>query len=244
MTGKKPFPEEASYLLGILFMAMGVAAVSASNYGYSMIVAPAYLFFAKMGGLLSFGTAEYLFQGALLVLMCAVLRRFRWQYLLSFVTAVIYGYVFDLMLFLTGHLPSDTMIARILLFAWGTLCISISVALFVRTYLAPEVYELFVREYAAVYKKPFGAVKLTYDCVSCIFSILLSVVLFGAGVFADFSFAALGQAILDGYVLEGIGIGTVAAALVNGPMITLCGRILDRYFTFTRCERAYALLHT
>ena len=226
--------EEIAYLLGILCMAAGVACVSASNFGYSMIVAPAYLLFAKLGGVISFGTAEYLFQGVLLIFMCLLLRRFRVQYLFSFVTAVVYGYTFDLMLWLVGFVPSGGLFARIVLFVIGTAFISISVALFVRTYLAPEVYELFVRELAVNYSIPFGRVKLAYDCISCTFSIVLSVILFGPGVFGDFSFAALGDAIVSGYVLEGIGIGTVVAALVNGPLITLCGRWLDAHFERTQ----------
>ena len=231
---KRTLTEEIAYLLGILCMAAGVACVSASNFGYSMIVAPAYLLFAKLGGLISFGTAEYLFQGLLLIVMCLCVRRFRVQYLFSFVTAVVYGYTFDLMLWLVGFVPSAGLPERILLFAVGTGFISISVALFVRTYLAPEVYELFVRELAVNYNIPFGRVKLSYDCISCAGSIVLSVILFGGGVFTDFSFAALGEAIVSGYVLEGIGIGTVVAALINGPLITLCGRWLDQHFERTQ----------
>ena len=231
---KRILPEEIAYLLGIFCMAAGVACVSASNFGYSMIVAPAYLLFAKLGGLISFGTAEYLFQGLLLIVMCLCVRRFRVQYLFSFVTAVVYGYTFDLMLWLVGFVPSDGLFARIVFFIVGTGFISVAVALFVRTYLAPEVYELFVRELAVNYSIPFGRVKLAYDCISCAGSILLSVILFGAGVFADFSFAALGEAIISGYVLEGIGIGTVVAALINGPLITLCGRWLDAHFVRTQ----------
>ena len=234
--------EEIAYLLGILFMAMGVACVSASNFGYSMIVAPAYLIYAKLGGILSFGTVEYLFQGLLLCVMCIAVRRFRVQYLFSFLTAIVYGYVFDLMLWLVGMVPSDGLLFRVGLFVLGTAFISISVALFVRTYLAPEVYELFVREIAAVYGIVFGRVKLAYDCISCVGSIVLSVALFGAGVFASFSFPALWDAVVSGYVLEGIGIGTVVAALVNGPCITLCGRWLDAHFTRTRVERIAAYL--
>ncbi|MBQ7301616.1 MAG: hypothetical protein IJW77_17455 [Clostridia bacterium] len=65
----------------------------------------------------------------------------------------------------------------------------------------------------------------------------MSVILFGPGVFGDFSFAALGDAIVSGYVLEGIGIGTVVAALINGPLITLCGRWLDAHFERTQNPR-------
>ena len=231
---KPRFAEEGAYFLGILFMALGVACVSCSNFGYSMIVAPVYLIFTKLGGMLSFGTVEYLFQGFLLVLMCILVRRFRWQYLFSFVTAVIYGYTFDLALFVMGHVPSTALWVRILLFVLGTGCISVSVALFVHTYLAPEVYELFVRELARIYHKEFGYVKLRYDCISCAASILLSVILFGGGVFEHLSVHAFLEAVVSGYLLEGIGIGTIVAALVNGPLITRCSVWLETHFTFTQ----------
>lgn len=231
------FPEEAAYLFGILFMALGVASVSCSNFGYSMIVAPVYLIYTKLGGILSFGTVEYLFQGMLLIFMCILIGRFRWQYLLSFVTAVLYGYTFDLALWVMGHIPAGTLSVRILLFLFGTMCISVSVMLFVRTYLAPEVYELFVREFAAIRKKEFGRVKLAYDCISCVFSIVLSTLLFGVGVFGNFTVSAFFDAVLSGYILEGIGIGTVVAALVNGPLITLCGKWFDGHFSLTRNEK-------
>lgn len=221
-------------------MALGVACVSRSRFGYSMIVAPVYLIFKKLGGVLSFGTVEYLFQGFLLLLLCVLIRRFRWQYLLSFLTAVLYGFAFDGALLLTQLIPAETLYMRILLFAVGTVLISVSVAFFMRTYLAPEVYELFVREFANAHHFSFGRVKLCYDCISCVFSIVLSVVLFGGGVFASFSPDALLDAAVSGYILEGIGIGTVIAALVNGPLITLIGSRMDRHFEMTRNPKAAA----
>ncbi|MGM9625470.1 MAG: DUF6198 family protein, partial [Eubacteriales bacterium] len=178
--------------------------------------------------------------GVLLLLLCVIIRRFRWQYLLSFLTAVLYGFAFDGALFLLRIIPAETLCMRILLFAVGTVLISVSVAFFMRTYLAPEVYELFVRELANTYHLSFGRVKLCYDCISCVFSIVLSVVLFGGGVFASFSFGAFLDAAVSGYILEGIGIGTVAAALVNGPLITLIGSRMDRHFEMTQNPRAAA----
>jgi len=233
---KLPFSSELAYALGILLMALGVSLVSLSNFGYSMIVAPVYLIFARLGGLITFGMTEYLFQGLLLGLMCLVLRRFRLPYLFSFVTAVLYGVTFDGALWLLGNLPADRLGWRILWFCLGTVCISLSVAFFVRTYLAPEVYELIVREFSARFSLDFGRVKLIYDLSSLGFSILLSLLLFGPGVFGRFSWAALGQAILDGFILEGIGIGTLIAALINGPIISFCGKFLDDRLEFTAIE--------
>ncbi len=229
---KLRIPSEVFYVLGVLLMALGVACVSHSVFGYSMIVAPAYVLHAKVK-VISLGTMEYLWQGVQLIVMCLIIRRFRVGYLLSFLTAVIYGLALDGCILLIGLIPAAPIATRIALFAAGTLCISLSVALSVRTYLAPLVYELFVKEVSNRYGWQFGRVKWVYDFINLAISLSLSIIFFGWGVFGDFSFAALGNALVNGYILEGIGIGTFVAALVNGPCIGFIGRLLDRYMTPT-----------
>ncbi len=225
-------PAEVMYVLGILLMALGVSLVSRSVFGYSMIVAPAYLIWAK-SGILTFGTIEYLWQGVQLLVMCLIVRRFRVGYLFSFVTAVLYGLLFDGCLWLTSHIPAEHLASRAALFALGTLLISTAVACSVRTYLAPTVYELFVKEVSSRYGFRFGRVKSVYDLGNLSISLILAVAMFGWGVFSHFSFPALWEAILDGYVLEGIGIGTLIATLVNGPCIGFVGKMIDKYVRTT-----------
>lgn len=236
MKQKLHFPAEGVWALGVFLMAMGVACISKSNFGYSMVVAPVYLLFTKLSAylpFLTFGVTEYLFQGLLILLLIPVTRRFRPQYLLSFLTAVIYGYLFDFMLFLTGFLPVGGILGRCLWFAVGEGVTVLSVVCFMHTYLAPEAYELVVKEISTVYRKPFHRVKLIYDLSSLLVAAVLSFALFGAGAFRDFTWAGLGRAILDGYVIEGIGVGTVVAALVGGPLIGLADRWFTRVFDTT-----------
>ncbi len=228
-----PLPSELFFVVGVVFMALGVACVSKSVFGYSMIVAPAYILHAKTGGVISFGTMEYLWQGVQLIVMCLIIRRFRVGYLFSFVTAVIYGLILDGFLWALSGIPAEHIAVRALFFTLGTVCISFAVATSVRTYLAPAVYELFVKEFADRYGKPFGRVKWVYDFINLAISITLSITLFGFGVFSDFSFSALWKAVTDGYILTGIGVGTFVAAVVNGPCIGAIGRVIDRFFTPT-----------
>lgn len=233
MKQKLHFPAEGVWALGVFLMAMGVACISKSNFGYSMVVAPVYLLFTKLSAylpFLTFGVTEYLFQGLLILLLIPVTRRFRPQYLLSFLTAVIYGYLFDFMLFLAGFLPVGGILGRCLWFAVGEGVTVLSVVCFMHTYLAPEAYELVVKEIATVYRKPFHRVKLIYDLSSLLVAMVLSLALFGGGAFRDFTWAGLGRAILGGYVIEGIGVGTVVAALVGGPLIGLADRWFTRVF--------------
>lgn len=236
MKKKLRFPAEAVWLLGVVLMAAGVACISKSNFGYSMVVAPAYLLYAKLSphlGWLTFGMTEYMFQGLLILLLIPVTRRFRPQYLLSFATAVIYGYLFDAMLRLAALLPVGGFFGRCLWFAVGEGIIVLSVVCFMHTYLAPEAYELVVKEISRVYRKPFHRVKLIYDLSSLLVAVVLSLTLFGPGAFRGFTPAGLWRAVLDGYVIEGIGIGTVIAALVGGPLIGFADRWFVRVFDTT-----------
>ncbi len=223
---------EECWVLGLVLMAFGVSFVGLSSFGYSMIVAPTFCVFIKVGGLLSFGTAEYLMQAMILLLLCVLLQRFQLRYLLSFGTAVIYGYLFDFARFCTGDLPTGALWLRTLYFVGGSLLIAFSVAFFFRTYLPTEVYELFVKEMAAKTGLPVHRMKWIYDGGSLLLALILSVSFFGFGLFEHFSFPALGQALLEGNIFEGIGIGTIIAAAVNGPLIGAAGRLLDRFFTY------------
>lgn len=233
---KLRFCAEAVWAVGLLLMAAGVTLVGRSNLGYSMIVAPVYLLFTKLSaqiGFLTFGITEYCFQGLLILLLIPITRRFRLRYLCSFVTAVLYGYLLDGCMALGALLPASGILLRALWFVLGEGAIVLSVVCFMHTYLAPEAYELVVKEIATVYRKPFSRVKLAYDLASLAVSIALSLVLFGGGAFRDFTWAGLIAAALDGYILEGIGVGTVIAALVGGPLIGLADGLFCRLFDMT-----------
>lgn len=236
MKRKLHFCAEAVWAVGLLLMAAGVTLVGRSNLGYSMIVAPVYLLFTRLSaqiGFLTFGITEYCFQGLLILLLIPITRRFRLQYLCSFVTAVLYGYLLDGCMALGAFLPASGILLRTLWFVLGEGAIVLSVVCFMHTYLAPEAYELVVKEIATVYRKPFSRVKLAYDLASLAVSIALSLALFGGGAFRDFTWAGLIAAAFDGYILEGIGVGTVIAALVGGPLIGLTDGLFCRLFDMT-----------
>ena len=214
---KKKFSTELAYLLGIATIAFGVSWMEAADFGVSMIVAPAYLVYLKMSQILpffTFGMAEYLFQAVLLILLCALLRRFRVSFLFSFATAVFYGFVLDGMMFLASFLPREGFAARSVLYIGGMVFGSIGVALIFKTYISPEVYELFVKELSLKLGKPIPAVKTAYDCVSCVLGVVLSFAFFGFGIF------------------EGVKLGTILCALINGRMIGAVSAWLDKTFAF------------
>ena len=82
------------------------------------------------------------------------------------------------------------------------------------TYISPEAYELFVKEVSAKIHMNINKFKTIYDCVSCVVAILLSFAFFGLWHF------------------EGIKLGTILCALINGWMISRFSWIFEKVFEF------------
>jgi len=215
MRQKPVFYKELCYLFGILTLALGASMLVKANFGVSVVVSPAYLLHLKLSQIwpfFSFGLAEYVIQGTLLVLLILLVRRFHWSYLFSFATALFYGSVLDRILALFAQFPLDAIFPRILFYIVGLLFCAIGVALVLHTYISPEVYELLIREVSARYAWKLGIVKTVYDCVSCLVAVLLSFAFFGL------------------FHFRGVGFGTLISALCSGTMVAVIGRNLERYF--------------
>jgi uncharacterized membrane protein YczE len=204
---------EVAYGLGMVGLSLSVALMTRADFGVSMVVAPAYLLYLKVNSLwptFTFGMAEYLLQGALLVATALAVKKLRPYFLFSFVTAVVYGLLLDGWMLLTNRLPVDAFGLRILWYVLGILLGAASIACFFKTYIAPEAYELLVKELAEKLQKPTHRVKTVYDCVSCAVAVLMSFAFLGFGRF------------------EGVKLGTVICALVNGWLIGRCTAYMDR----------------
>ena len=214
---KHTFYREWVYVLALIAMALGVAVTEAADFGVSMVVAPAYLLHLKLSpffDFFTFGFAEYVFQGLLLVVMALLLRRFRVSYLFSFVTALLYGLVLDGFIQVMDCIPADMLWVRAILFVAGCLISSIGVSLFFHTYFPPLVYEMLVKEVSARFHIDIHRFKTVYDCSSLALSVVLSFFFFGFGHF------------------EGIKLGTLICALFNGWLIGRCSQVLEKHFTF------------
>lgn len=214
---KKNFPTELAYLIGITVLAFGTAFMERADFGMSMIVAPAYLLHLKVSRYLpffSFGMAEYTLQAVLLIALALVMRRFKLSYLFSFGTALFYGFLLDIFLMVTAGLPGDGNVLRVVYYIVGMLLCTGGVSLLFHTYISPEAYELFVKEVSAKIHMNINKFKTIYDCVSCVVAILLSFAFFGLWHF------------------EGIKLGTIICALINGWMISRFTWIFERVFEF------------
>lgn len=215
---KKTFYTELAYILGIVSLAIGASLMEKANLGMSMVVAPAYVIYLKLSKVLdfvTFGMAEYSLQAILLIIMVIVLRKFKISYLFSFVTAIIYGFTLDGCMALIAHINASDFVLRIVFYTIGILFCSSGVAFIFHTYIAPEVYELFVKEVSAKTNININRFKTRYDCVSCLIGILLSFIFFG---FLHF---------------EGVKLGTVICALINGRLIGFISKQMEKHLNFT-----------
>jgi len=169
-TRNKPiFYAEAAYLVGLLAIALGVAAMEAADFGVSMVVAPAYLIYRKLSLTLpfvTFGMAEYCLQAVLLAVTMLLVRRFRLSWFLTFATAVLYGFLLDGCMALIAPIPHDTFALRLVFYIAGVLLCSVGVSLVFHTYLPPEAYELFVKLVSERFGVNINVFKTCYDIVS------------------------------------------------------------------------------
>lgn len=217
MKKKTVFYSEAAYLVGIVILALGGALMEKSNFGLSMVIAPAYLIHLKVSEFLpffSFGMSGYLFQGLLLIVLSVAMGKFKKHYLFSFVTAVLYGLVLDGFVALLALCPFAAIGWRLGYYVSGMLCCSFGVAMLFHTYLPPEAYEVVVKEVAQKFSWSIAKVKTAYDCCSCALGVVLSFAFFGFGTF------------------RGVALGTVVCALLNGWIIGRFGRLQEHFFQF------------
>lgn len=203
---------EVFWLFGNIFCAFGIALCTKSGLGLSMIAAPPFIlnqFLVQFSPFFSQGACEYIFQAFLLLIMCLIIKRFKWKYLLSFATAFIFGNMVDFALWVCGgQALYDTMLLRVIAFIVSELLISFAIACYFRTNLPLCVYELFVVAIADRFKVPSHKIKMIFDYSMLAISVLMTLCFFGKFV--------------------GVGIGTVILTLVNSHIIKLWGKLLDK----------------
>ncbi len=225
--GKKiPKTSELMWILGTIFMSLGVCICKKTGLGVSMIAAPTFIlqeFLYPLSSFFSVGVTEYLLQGVILVILCLVVRKFDWRFLLCFAAAVIYGYCLDLWFIILGEEIFSSIAVRWVMLLVGDFCVSLGVACFFRTYFPLQIHELFVSEVSAKFASPVTRTKWIYDICCLVLSIILAFSLFGDAASFDWK-----QIYAVGF--HSIGLATLVTTLINAPLIKLCGFILDKIF--------------
>jgi len=214
---KRVIYTEIAYLVAILLLPLGVMMMARAEFGIPMIAAPAYLLHLKLSVIFpwfTFGVAEYVVQGLLLTATALAVRKLRLGYLFSFVTTLVYGALLDLWTKLAEDIVIRGIALRLTVYIGGYFISIFAVVLFFKAYIAPEAYELFVKEISATFGFKLHTVKIIYDYSSCLLGVILSFAFYGFGKFV------------------GVNIGTLPCALLNGWIIALMTKGVDRLFVF------------
>lgn len=220
---------ELLWLFGIIFVALGVSICSKADLGVSMIAAPAFVVFDAVNPLFSFmsvGVLEYAIQGIILIILCFVIGKFNWKFLIAFAVAVFYGYTLNFFLWLLGGIEFNGVVIRWIMLIIGDLVTAFGVACFFRTYMPLQVYELFVSEVSHRFNVKIPTVKWCFDMALLVISILLAFLLYDDAKTFDWSTIGYSS-------FHSIGLGTLVTTLINSPFITFMGKIIDRFFDST-----------
>lgn len=219
------FSSEIAYFIAIVILAFSVCLATAADFGVSMIVAPAYILSMKFTWL-TFGQWEYVTQGILFIIFCIIMKRFHWTFLMSFVTCLIYGGILDLWRLIPIFNPNVTapgsfdLWLRILFFVLSLALTSISIALFNRSYVPPQVVDMVPQGICKKFKFKFAYVKYVFDATYLTIGITLSLIFFGG--------------------IVGLSFGTAIMFIVNGFFISLCMKLLDKCFVFEPSIKKFA----
>lgn len=201
---------EAALVLAVVINSFGVVLMLYSGSGISAISSVPFAF-SEVLPKFSLGTWTYIFQGALVLSLMILRKRFVPQYLFSFVVGFAFGELLDLHELWIDMLP-DSLFWRVSYFISSYLLISLGIALSNRCCLPIVPTDLFPRELAQIAGIGYPRIKISFDVI-CL------------AITAGMTLIFLGH-------LEGLGIGTVLAALTMGTVVGIMGNWLDHRFRF------------
>ncbi len=205
---KKPAPRDLfGYIVGIIFVAFGMALYVKSAMGTAVASSLAYVVSRKWL-FFSFGVWTYIVQGLVMVSLIVIVRRVKVDYLASFLSSVAAGYLIDFFSFCLKGLPADTLLLRALYYLAGYVIVCCGVGAMMLTRLPIPPFDLFLREVSHYKNLSIRKVKLSFDIVVLTVGVGLSFVLYGS--------------------LEGVGLGTFISAVTNGPTIQWTRKHLAR----------------
>lgn len=204
------FRGELALAVAVVINSFGVVLMLYSGAGISAISSVPYAF-SEVLTFFSLGTWTYIFQAGLILSLMVLRRRFVVSYLCSFLVGFVFSELLDVHELWINVLPVG-LGWYVLYFVISYLLICLGIALSNRCKLPIVPTDLFPRELEQITKISYPKIKISFDAICLI-------------VTAGMTCLFLGH-------LEGLGIGTVLAALTMGKVIGMVGNWLDRHFVF------------
>lgn len=201
---------ELALLVVVIINSLGVVLMLHSGSGISAISSVPYAF-SEVFPALSLGTWTYIFQGALVLTLMILRRKFVPSYLFSFVVGFAFSEMLNVHKLWVDTLPTSVP-ERILYFVISYILLCIGIALSNRCGLPIIPTDLFPRELADITKIRYSRIKVSYDVICLAITGVMTVLLLGH--------------------LDGLGIGTILAAFTMGKVIGWIGDWMDAHVRF------------
>lgn len=186
------------YIIGLFFMALGVAFSVNANLGISPVNSLPYV--VSLITEIDFGTCIILVFSVYILLQVVILRKeFKLIYLTQLIFSSCFGYFTTFCKWLLGDFTLPTYAGQLVMLAISIILIAIGVLCYIAVDLVPMPMEGLSLAAAQKTGKPFHNVKITLDCVVVVVSVALSLLFLGE--------------------LDGIREGTLITALVVGKVM-------------------------
>ena len=211
--GEKELPVirgELALLVVVIINSLGVVLMLHSGSGISAISSVPYAF-SEVFTKLSLGTWTYIFQGALVLSLMIMRKKFVAPYLFSFVVGFAFSEMLDVHKLWVDTLPTSIP-ERVLYFVFSYILLCIGIALSNRCGLPIIPTDLFPRELADITGIRYSRIKVSFDVICLAVTALMTGLLLGH--------------------LDGLGVGTILAAFTMGKVIGMIGDWMDQRVRF------------
>lgn len=190
----------ALFIISLFFSALGVAFTKHGELGVSPISSVANVLSLKFSAL-SLGTWLIIWNCVLIVGQIVILRnKFQPIQLLQVPLSFLFGWFTDLGMWLVSFIPANAYPIRLAMVVIGIVILGFGISLAVIANVIMNSGEAFVKAVSDTIRKEFGNVKIAFDILCVITSLVLSLILF------EFS-------------IVGTREGTVISALMTGVVV-------------------------
>lgn len=197
------------FIISLFFAALGVAITKHAELGVSPTSSVANILSCKFTAL-SLGTWLIIWNCILILGQILILRKdFKLIQMLQVPLSFIFGYFTDLGMWIVSFFPVDHYIVRIIFVLAGVTTLGFGVSLAVIANVVMNSGEAFVKAVSDKLKQNFGNVKIGFDVLCVILSVILSLLFFHGKIISTRE-------------------GTIISALLTGLIVKFFTRILKK----------------
>lgn len=176
MTKKEIFKRYALFIISLFFSALGVAFTKHGELGVSPISSVANIMSYKFS-FLTMGTWLIIWNCILISGQIVILKKdFQLIQLLQVPLSFLFGYFTDFGLWCVSFIPADFYPLRLMMVIVGIIILGFGISLSVIANVIMNSGEAFVKAVSDITKRNFGNVKIAFDIICVVLSIILSLI--------------------------------------------------------------------